>query len=228
MVETELPEIEISPQPGPQEQFLSTKADIAVYGGSAGAGKTYALLLGFLRHVRQPGFGAVVFRRTAEQIRMEGGLWDEAQRLYPTLRATGREQQLDWTFPSGATITFDSLQHEKDKLNFQGAQICGLGLDELTHFTATQFFYLLSRNRSTCGVRPYVRATTNPDATSWVKQFLAPWLDRNFARPAESGELRWFTRDAGQIAWVPASTADAKSVTFIRALIYKTHGMRYD
>ena len=220
MEEMQPREVRIEPQPGPQRQFLETPADIAVYGGSAGGGKTFALLLEFLRHSQRAGFGAVVFRRTAEQIRMEGGLWDEAEKLYPMLGAKGREQQLDWTFPGGATITFDSLQHEKDKLNFQGAQICGLGLDELTHFSASQFFYLLSRNRSTCGVRPYVRATTNPDATSWVKQFLAPWLDRDFADPAESGEIRWFVREGGQISWVPAGTLDSKSVTFIRASIY--------
>ncbi len=28
--------IEIRPQPGPQEQFLSTVADIVIYGGAAG------------------------------------------------------------------------------------------------------------------------------------------------------------------------------------------------
>ena len=212
--------MEIQVQEGQQWKFLQSKADIAVYGGSAGGGKTYALLLEFARHWNRPGFGAVVFRRTAEQVRMVGGLWDEAQKIYPGLKGKGREQQLEWTFPSGASITFDSLQYEKDKLNFQGAQICGLGFDELTHFTQTQFFYLLSRNRSTCGVKPYVRATTNPDANSWVKTFLAPWLDKEFAKPAKSGELRWFTREAGQIVWVPKGTKDAKSVTFIRASVY--------
>ena len=49
------------------------------------------------------------------------------------------------------------------------ALIC---FDELTHFTAHQFFYMVSRNRSTCGVRPYIRATCNPDADSWVADFL--------------------------------------------------------
>lgn len=210
----------LNAQEGPQLEFLLTQADIAVYGGSAGGGKTFALLLEFLRYVTNPRFGAVVFRRTAEQIRMEGGLWDESQRMYPGFGATGREQQLDWTFPSGATITFDSLQYEKDKLNFQGAQICGLGLDELTHFSETQFFYLLSRNRSMCGVHPYVRATTNPDANSWVKRLLAPWLDKEFKDPARSGELRWFIREGGLIRWVGPETPDAKSLTFIRASIY--------
>lgn len=207
----------IVPQPGPQTQFLSSPADIAIYGGAAGGGKTFALLLEFLRHIKNPEFGAVIFRRTAEQIRIEGGLWDIASQLYPALGARGRENRHDWTFPTGARITFDSIQHEKDKLAFQGAQICGLGFDELTHFTESQFFYLLSRNRSTCGVRPYVRATTNPDANSWVKPFLGPWISAEL--PAADGELRYFIRDGGQIRWVPKRTKFAKSVTFIRAKV---------
>ena len=46
--------IELRPQQGPQEQFLSSPADIAIYGGSAGGGKTYALLLEPLRHMDNP------------------------------------------------------------------------------------------------------------------------------------------------------------------------------
>lgn len=199
---------------------MASSADIAVYGGSAGGGKTWALLLEALRHASNPNFGAVVFRRTCPQITNEGGLWDESERLYPLAGASSRLTTLQWIFPSGAKVKFAHLQYEDDKLTWQGAQIPLLAFDELTHFSESQFFYLLSRNRSTCGVRPYVRATTNPDALSWVKTFLAPWLDARHQDPAASGELRWFVRDGGNILWVPQGTPDAKSVTFVRASVY--------
>lgn len=211
---------EIRPQPGPQTAFLSSPADIAVYGGSAGGGKTFALLLEPLRHVGNPRFGGAIFRRTLDQVRTEGGLWDESGRLYPLLGAQANLQMLRWRFRSGASLRFEHLQHEKDKYQYQGAQFAYLAFDELTHFTESQFFYMLSRNRSTCGVRPYVRATTNPDANSWVKRFLAPWVDARHPEPVASGELRWFVRDGGQILWVPAETPDAKSVTFVRASVF--------
>jgi predicted phage terminase large subunit-like protein len=173
-----------------------------------------------LRHAGNPDFGAVMFRRTSPQIRNEGGLWDESMKLYPLLGAEPRESTLEWRFPAGARVKFSHLQYEQDKLAWQGSQIPLLCFDELTHFSEGQFFYLLSRNRSACGVRPYVRATTNPDALSWVKPFLAPWLDRKHESPAASGELRWFVRDGGHVLWVPAGTEHAKSVTFVRASIF--------
>ncbi len=86
-------------------------------------------------------------------------------------------------------------------LNWQGAQVPFIGFDELTHFEESQFFYMLSRNRSLSGVRPYVRATTNPDALSWVKVFLAPWLDPEHPLKAESGEIRYMVRREDTIRW---------------------------
>ena len=208
----------IRPQPGAQQVFLATTADIAVYGGAAGGGKTYALLLDPLRYFHFPRFGGVIFRRTMEQVRSVGGLWDESLEIYSSA-ALPLQSRLAWQFPNESTLRFRHLQHEKDKLQYQGAQFAYLGFDELTHFSESQFFYLLSRNRSTCGVLPYVRATTNPDANSWVRRFLAPWVDGQFLHPAASGEVRWFKRDGGQIVWVERGAEDAKSLTFVRATL---------
>ena len=85
----------------------------------------------------------------------------------------------------------------------RGAQITLICFDELTHFTAHQFFYMVSRNRSTCGVRPYIRATCNPDADSWVADFLAWWIDQETGLPIpkRAGVLRYYVRIAGRIAW---------------------------
>ena len=35
----------IRPQPGPQEKFLASQADIAIYGGAAGGGKSWVFCL---------------------------------------------------------------------------------------------------------------------------------------------------------------------------------------
>jgi hypothetical protein len=85
--------------------------------------------------------------------------------------------------------------------DWHGAQITLICFDELTHFTKYQFFYMLSRNRSTCGVRPYIRATCNPDANSWVADWVAWWIDpeTGLPIPERAGVLRYFVRVAEQI-----------------------------
>lgn len=196
-------QIEIRPQPGPQEVFLSTTADIAIYGGAAGGGKTFSLLIEPLRHIDNPNFGAVIFRRTSPQITNEGGLWDEASKIYPLLGATPRRTTLEWIFPSGAGVRFAHMEHENNRFDWQGSQITLLGFDELTHFTRRQFNYMLSRNRSTCGVKPYIRAGCNPDPDSWVRDFIRWWIDEKTGLPIKerSGVLRWLIRRGDNEVW---------------------------
>lgn len=189
--------IEIAkPQEGPQTTAMSVKADIVVYGGQAGGGKSWFLINEPLRRVHIKGFRGAIFRRTYPQLKGQGGVWDAAQEPYRAMNAKMREgQELDATFPSGANIAFLHLQHEKTKYEYQGHEFCYLAFDELTHFSETQFFYLLSRNRSTCGIRPYCRATCNPQP-GWVADFLAWWIDEDtgFAIPERSGVVRYFVR----------------------------------
>lgn len=225
--------IELRPQPGPQEAFLSSPADIVVYGGAAGGGKTYALLMEPFRHIDNPKFGAVVFRRDSGQITNEGGLWDNAKELYNPFGVVLRESAPKRViFPSGAKITFNHLHDEKSVYGYQGAQIPLICFDELTHFSEKQFFYMLSRNRSTCGVRPYIRATCNPDADSWVADFISWWInqDTGYAIPERSGVIRYFCRIDGKILWAGSREECAeqygiapelcKSMTFISSSIF--------
>lgn len=210
--------IEIRPQPK-QEQFLRSTADIAIYGGARGGGKSHALLMEPLYHIGNPGFGAVIFRRTRPQITMTGGLWDESAKIYGPLGAVPRETTLDWRFPSGATVRFAHLEHERDLDNWLGAQITLLGFDQLEAFTEREFWYLLGSNRSTCGVRPYVRATCNPDPDSWLAEFLDWWIGEDgYALEERSGHTRYLTRVDDALIWAETNgNPGQKSVTFVPA-----------
>lgn len=216
----------IGPQPGPQTMFLSSSADIVIYGGSAGGGKSFGLLLDPLRYVKHPDFGAVIFRRTFPEIKNEGGLWDEAIKLYLPLGARSKETDLSFTFSSGATVSFAHLQHEKNIYSWQGSQVPYLGFDELTHFTSRQFWYLLSRQRNVAGIPNLVRGTCNPDPDSFVRQLIDYWIDANgLAIPERSGVLRYFVRMGDDLIWsdskeelaVRFPSAPARSLTFISA-----------
>jgi predicted phage terminase large subunit-like protein len=214
----------VGPHPGPQEEYLTTSADIAIYGGAAGGGKSFGLLLECTRHVANPDFGFVVFRRTTPQITNEGALWDTSFEVFPALGASPRSHDHSWLFPSGCRGRFTHLEHDDTVQDYQGSQIPLIGFDELTHFTEKQFFYMPSRNRSTCGVRPYIRCTTNPDPKSWVRRFIEWWIDKDTGLPIpeRSGVIRYFVRQDGKIVWVDGDYRDKdgnapKSVTFISA-----------
>lgn len=230
----------IMPQAGPQEAFLSSPADIVIFGGSAGCGKTFAELMDPLRYIKIRGFNCTIFRKNANQITQAGGLWDESMELYTKVKgATPSIAEREWRFKDagGSTIskvTFRHIERDVEVHSYQGGQICALFFDELTHFSSYTFFYMLSRNRSTCGVMPYVRATTNPDPDSWVREFIDWWIGEDgFPIKERSGVLRYMVRINGSIIWGDSKeelwekcdleTEDertkVKSVTFIPALL---------
>ncbi len=202
-----------------QWELIDCDADIAIYGGAAGGGKSFALLAEpICRGLHEiPGFYAVIFRRTSKQVTEAGALWDQASKIYPYVGGVAHVGSLEYRFPSGAKIAFRHIEHEQDKHNYAGSEICYLGFDELYHFTESQFLFLTSRNRSTCGVRPYIRATTNPDP-GWLRKFLAPWIHDEWpGERFESGEIRYQVREKGEVKWVSSDTPHSKSITFIGA-----------
>ena len=221
----------IKPQPGPQEMFFSTSADIAFYGGAAGGGKSWSLLVEPLRHIHNPKFSAVIFRRYADEITMEGGLWDNAQDIYPHFGPTSVVSPIhQYRFPSGSVVSFRNFDQEKKKHKFQGSQIPLIEFDELTHFSESMFWYMVSRNRSMCGIRPYMRGSTNPDPDSWVLPFIGWWIDQQTGFPIKerSGVIRWFIRQSGEVIWADSKEdlerrypgCFPKSFTYIASSIY--------
>ena len=193
--------IRFAPQEGtPQVAFMASPADIVIFGGARGGGKTYGLLLDALRFVQTPDYGAVLFRRTMEDVFKEGGLWDTAERIYPF--AGAESSGSTWQFPSGATVSFGGLEHEKSKVAWLGTQIPYLGFDQLEEFSASQFWYMLGCNRSPCGVPPCVRATANPEP-GWLSDLIAWWLDKDGMYPdmSKAGVVRWFVRLKDRTFW---------------------------
>lgn len=224
-----MPNLVFAPQPK-QKRFLSCNADIAIYGGSAGSGKSWASLLDPVPYLFNPGFRGVIIRKSGTDLRNPGGLIDASMEVYSYLGGQYSSQSMDWRFPSGARLSFRHCEHENDVYNFLGAELAYISFDELTLIKEKVFWFLMSRNRSTCGIKPQIRATCNPDADSFVAQLVDWWIAPDgYAILERSGSIRHFVRVSGELHW--ADTADElverfgegtmpKSFTFIPATIY--------
>ncbi len=136
-----------SPTP-PQHAFLfCDHVQEILYGGAAGGGKSSALLAAALQYVDVPGYSALLVRRTFRDLNQPDALIPRSKEWLSSTDARWNDNDHRWTFPSGATLTFGYLQHEDDKLQYQGAAFQFVGFDELTQFTETQYTYLFSRCR---------------------------------------------------------------------------------
>ena len=210
----------------PQYDFLATPAEFAIYGGAAGGGKTHAVTIDPLRHCQGtyavPLFRGAIFRRTGPQLNKSGGLVDHCKALYSPMGAIYNHTHSEFRFPRGAKISLNTLQLEKNLNDYQGAQFDWLAIDEATHFSEHEVFYLQARCRSgQAGVKPVVRLTCNPDNDSWLYPFLSWWLnpETGFPIPERSGIVRHFTRTNNRISWFDEPQYTHNTITGARETI---------
>jgi hypothetical protein len=166
------------PNEGPQTEFLAASEREVLYGGSAGGGKSYAMLADPLRYMGHPQFSGLLLRHTTEELRE---LIFKSQELYPKIwpGIKWSERKMQWTAPSGARLWMSYLDRDDDVLRYQGLAFSWIGFDELTQWaTPYAWNYMRSRLRSTATDLPiFMRATTNPGGRGhhWVKKmFIDP------------------------------------------------------
>ena len=153
------------------------------YGGAAGGGKSDWLLMAALQYVDQPGYAAIIFRRTYQQLAKPGALIARSKQWLTPSNATWNEQAKEWRFPSGATLAFGYLEQETDVENYQSAEFQFVGFDELTHFSESQYRYLFSRLRRLEGTDIPLRlcGASNPGSRghAWVRDRLVEGKETN-------------------------------------------------
>lgn len=196
----------IGPASQRQEDFLLSDADITVFGGAAGSGKSFVGLMTPLLFVDDPYFRGVIFRRTMPEITAGGGLWDTAQQMYKEFDKNVKFKEKDKVaiFPSGATIKFSHLEMEKDKYAHQGAQYSFVLFDEGTHFSETMVDYLRSRLRNVKSkYQTQMKITCNPDYDSFLRKWVEWYLDQNtgIPDPEKAGKVRYFVRQGEDMIW---------------------------
>jgi hypothetical protein len=176
---------EYRPTPRQARLHLSV-ADELLYGGAAGGGKSAALVMEALAQaLEHPGMRAYLFRRTYPQL--ESSLIEQALRLIP--RGLGRYSgsSHSYTLNNGSKLLFRHCNKAEDRFSYQGAEIHGLFLDELTHFPKEVYDFLKSRLRapSSLKLHPMIRTSANPGGIGHA------WVKSTFIDPAPKGG-RWY------------------------------------
>ena len=170
--------IVFKPNDGPQTDFLAAGEQDVLYGGAAGGGKSFAMLVDPLSFMNRSEHRALLLRRSMPELRE---LIDKSRELYTKAfpGAKFREVEKVWKFPSGATLEFGYLDRDADVYRYQGQSYSWIGIDELTQYpTEFPLQYLQSRLRTTDSeIKPYIRCTANPGGVGghWVrKRYLTP------------------------------------------------------
>ena len=168
------------PNDGPQTDFLAAPEIDVLYGGAAGGGKSYAMLVDPLRYAHRAAHRALILRRSMPELRE---LIDKSRELYPQAfpGCKFREVEKLWNFPSGAKVEFGFLERDADVYCYQGQAYSWIGFDEITHLpTEFSWNYLASRLRTTDSeIKPYLRCTANPGGIGahWVKKrYVTPMI----------------------------------------------------
>ena len=161
------------PNDGPQTDFLAAPERDVLYGGAAGGGKSYAMLIDPLRFAHRAAHRALILRRSMPELRE---LIDKSRELYPKAFPGCKYKEVEklWNFPSGAKVEFGFLERDADVYRYQGQAYSWIGFDEITHLpTEFGWNYLASRLRTTDPeITPYMRCTANPGGVgaTWVKK----------------------------------------------------------
>jgi hypothetical protein len=160
------------PQPGPQLAFITCPADIVVYGGARGGGKSYATLGEFWLHAQDEGPDAkgLMVRRSREDLK---DTIETAFNMYGSA-ATWNEQKKFFRFKGGGILHMAYLESDTDAMNYQGWSLTRVYVEELTQYASPRgIFKLFACLRSEKGIRCQFRATCNPGGPGhvWVKEW---------------------------------------------------------
>lgn len=184
------------PLPGPQTEAYLSEADVLLYGGQAGGGKSYLLMgLASQEHTR-----SIIFRRESSQT---DGLEEAGKQIVgDTARFNGTEKE--WSWSNGRSLKLAGMKEPGDWAKHAGRERDLIGYDEAGEFQRDQVASLFAWNRGPSGQKCRIVLASNPPRSAdgfWMTEWFAPWLDIQHHDPARPGELRWGVMLNGEIDW---------------------------
>ena len=112
-----------------QQAALCSPAELLLFGGQSGGGKTDFLVGDAMQEYRIPSFRGLLLRESLGEMDQVG---DRMEKAYLPLGAKYRQRTGggEWKFPSGARIRFGYLAQDKDLGKYRGNPKSWIGIDE--------------------------------------------------------------------------------------------------
>lgn len=114
-----------------QQAAINCRAELMLFGGQSGGGKTSYLAADAMQEYRNPWLNSLILRTTKSEM---GEISAQMQKIYEPLGAQWkRPSKLDehaWVFPNGGRITPGYLRGERDLERYRGNPKSHIGLDE--------------------------------------------------------------------------------------------------
>lgn len=237
-----MPHFDLSPK---QHKALFSVADIVIFGGGNGGGKSFTLrALPLLpEYLGTPGCATAIFAESNPKLEQAGGMVQECLTMYAPLHPSGREGYKKtpvkrWTWPNGVTI---DLSFVGEPGQWDGMQAAIIGIDQVEQITWAQFDSITGRNRTMTGARARTFVTANPPEEGkdhWLTQLLSAggFIDKKgWAIPEMEGKVRFyvlvndefvFADSVAQLRAMGVLVKDRdgedilpKSLTFVQALV---------
>lgn len=201
MVEKVGSEIKINLFPK-QEEFVNSEIDDILFGGSAGPGKTSALLIfGVLRRIKYPNSMGLALRRTFPEL--QASIIKRSKEMYPLFGGVYHESNKEWKFPNGSIQRFGYLETDADAYRYHSDEYQDISFDEASLFTQFQVTYLTSRCRSTLpGCKPLIRLASNPGGVGHS------FLKKRYIDPGKISKTWWDDRTKKHLSFIPAKLID--------------------
>lgn len=232
-----------------QKKALNSEADIVVFGGGNGGGKSFTLRCSALRpeYLTTPGCASVLFAESDRKLEMAGGMVAGCKDLYAPGHPLGLEgyrsnpqKRWRWPCPTGGEATID-LSYVGEPGQWDGLEAANIGVDQAEQITAAQFWSLAGRNRSSTGVRCRTMLTVNPPAEGrehWITQMLTAggWIGADgYPVTEHDGRVKVFARVGDDLVFADTvqeledqgllerdrdgKVIQPKTMTFVHALV---------
>ncbi len=154
-----------------QKAFMDAKESEVLFGGAAGGGKSFGQIVdALLFALKYPRSKQLILRRSFAEL--DKSLIRTSLSLYPKEIYTFNSSSHVGRFKNGSIIDFGYCAAENDVYQYQSAEYDVVRFDELTHFTESQYIYLISRVRGVNSYPKQIKSSTNPGGIghTWVKK----------------------------------------------------------